>query len=119
MRGLQALVSISLLASPASGAVILFNQTSVNDVDASIIAAVSSQNFLDSSISYSTVTAPSTFNELRFTHWTNDTALGTSYRDAWGRSLNPATMVLDRNTTATAHYLPSGRDVDSDGVPDW
>ena len=43
----------------------------------------------------------------------------TSYRDAWGRSLNPISFILLEDTTATAHYLPATRDTDADGLPDW
>lgn len=108
-----------LAASPLPAATIQFTQTSVNDLDASPIAAVSSLAFVESDLSYETTTAPATFSSLRFTHWTNESSPGTAYRDAWGRSLNPAAFTLTQNTTATAHYLPATRDSDSDNVPDW
>jgi hypothetical protein len=111
---------LAILSCPAlPAATIQFTQTSVNDLDATPIAAVSSQAFLESGLSYDTTTAPATFSNLRFTHWTNESSPGTAYRDAWGRSLNPAAFTLTQNTTATAHYLPASRDSDTDGVPDW
>ena len=105
--------------SPLPAATIQFAQTSINDLDASPIAAVSSLAFVESDLSYETTTAPAAFSNLRFTHWTNESSPGTAYRDAWGRSLNPAAFTLTQNTTATAHYLPATRDSDSDNVPDW
>jgi len=111
---------LAILSCPAlPAATIQFTQTSVNDVDATPIAAVSSQAFLESGLSYDTTTAPATFSNLRFTHWTNESSPGTAYRDAWGRSLNPAAFTLTQNTTATAHYIPATRDSDTDNVPDW
>jgi hypothetical protein len=100
-------------------AIVNFAQTSVNSVDGSSIAAVSSSQYLETSASYSTVTAPSTFSSFRFTHWTNSSSPATDYRDAWGRSLNPISFVLLEDTTATAHYLPANLDTDDDGAPDW
>jgi hypothetical protein len=111
--------SVILPFSPLPAATIQFTQTSVNDLDATPIAAVSSLAFLESDLSYETNTAPAAFNDLRFTHWTNESAPGIAYRDAWGRSLNPAAFTLTQNTTATAHYLPATRDSDTDNVPDW
>ena len=113
------IIGLISFASALPAATIQFAQTSVNDLDASPIAAVSSQAFVESGLPYETVTAPTTFNDLRFTHWTNESSPGTAYRDAWGRSLNPASFTLTQNTTATAHYLPASRDSDGDNVPDW
>ena len=94
-------------------------QNSMNDATSAVIAAGSSSQYLETGLSYSTVTAPVTFSSYRFTHWTNSSAPATIYRDAWGRSLNPISFVLLEATTATAHYLPATRDTDGDGVPDW
>ena len=101
-------------------AVVNLAQDSVNDTDGSTIAAVSSSQYLDTAVSYTTVVAPSLFSTThRFTHWTNSSAPTAVYRDAWGRSLNPISFVLLEDTTATAHYLSATRDTDGDSVPDW
>ena len=94
-------------------------QTSVNDANGATLGAVSSSQYLDTAISYTTVSAPAAFTTYRFTHWTNSSYLATVYRDAWGRSLNPISFVLLEDTTVTAHYLPATLDSDGDGVPDW
>jgi hypothetical protein len=94
-------------------------QNSVNDATGGSIAAVSSSQYLDTGISYNTVTAPVTYSSFRFTHWTNSSYPATVYRDAWGRSLNPISFTLLEATTCTAHYLPTTRDTDADGIPDW
>lgn len=119
MKHLGSIVGLVLLAASAQAATVSYIQTSVNDADTSTIGAVSSNQYLETAITYSTVTAPSTFSTYRFTHWTNSSYPDTLYRDAWGRSLNPMSFVLLENTTATAHYLPVTRDMDGDGVPDW
>jgi hypothetical protein len=106
------------LAAMAHAATVNLAQNSVNDATGGSIAAVSSSQYLDTAVSYTTVTAPATFGTDRFTHWTNSSAPATVYRDAWGRALNPISFVLLEATTATAHYLPATRDTDSDGVPD-
>lgn len=108
-----------LLAAMSQAAIVNFAQNSVNDATGGSIAAVSSSQFLETSASYPTVTAPSTFSTFRFTHWTNSSSPATVYRDAWGRALNPISFVLLEATTATAHYLPATRDTDADSVPDW
>jgi hypothetical protein len=100
-------------------ATVNFTQTSANDADDSAIGAVLTSEYLDTARSCSTVTAPADYGDFRFTHWTNNSYPTTSYRDAWGRSLNPISFVLLEATTATAHYLPTTRDTDGDGVPDW
>ena len=76
------------------------------------IAAVSSSAYLDTGVSYSTVSAPAVSTTYSFTHWTNSSEPTTSYRDVWGRSQNPISLVLLEVTTATAHYLPAARDTD-------
>ena len=108
-----------LLAVSARAATVNSLQTSVNDADGSTIAAVSSSQYLDTGVSYSTVSAPASYSTYRFTHWTNSSSPATVYRDVWGRSLNPISFTLLEATTCTAHYLPSTRDTDADGVPDW
>ncbi|MFN5961031.1 MAG: hypothetical protein ACK5CW_06080, partial [Verrucomicrobiota bacterium] len=119
MRLIPFMLVWAVLQVPSRGATVQFVQDAVNDVDGSPVGAVSSLSFVESGVGYETVAAPVEYGGLRLTHWSDSSSPSVSYRDPWGRSLNPATMVLDRNTTATAHYLPSGRDVDNDGVPDW
>ena len=111
--------SFCLLATPLPGAVVQFQQNSVNDMDGSVVGAVSSLAFVEIGGEYATVAAPGSFNGLHFTHWTDSAAVGVESRDAWGRSLNPAVIPVNQNTTATAHYLPASRDSDGDGIPDW
>ncbi len=94
-------------------------ETAVNDVDGSTIAAVSLNQFVEIGTAYTTGTAPVTWSSYRFTHWTYSGEPGTVYRDAWGRSQNPISFVLAVASTATAHYLPTARDSEPDGVPDW
>ena len=108
-----------MLGAAAHAATVSYIQTSVNDAGGATIGAVSSNQYLETGVSYSTVTAPASFSSYRFTHWTNSSYPATIYRDAWGRSLNPISFILLEDTTATAHYLPATRDIDGDGVPDW
>ncbi len=68
---------------------------------------------------YKTDTAPNSYEGYRFTHWSIDSHPLESYRDAWGRSINPVSFVLLEETTTTAHYLPNDFDSDNDLVPDW
>ncbi|MFN4872999.1 MAG: FG-GAP-like repeat-containing protein [Akkermansiaceae bacterium] len=103
----------------SQAAIVNFAQTSVNDVDISTISAVTSSAYLETGMIYSTLTAPAVSTTFSFTHWTNDSYDSTVYRDAWGRSLNPISFRLLEDTTCTAHYLPTTRDSDSDGVADW
>lgn len=109
---------ISLTAAVHAATVNLV-QNSVNDATGATIAAVSSSQFLETGFSYTTVSAPAASGQNRFTHWTNSSSPTTSYRDAWGRSLNPISLVLLESTTVTARYLPSSRNTDNDGIPDW
>ena len=108
-----------MLAALGQAATVNLNQNSRDDATGSLISAVSSSQYLESGVSYNTVTAPATFSTYRFTHWTNSSTPSIAYRDAWGRSLNPISFVLLEDTTATAHYLPATRDTDGDTVPDW
>jgi hypothetical protein len=108
-----------LILGSVNAATVAFNQNSVDDADASTIGAVSANEFRETGTSYSTVSAPASFSNRRFTHWTNSSYPSTVYRDAWGRSLNPISFTLQEATTCTARYLPVARDSDSDGVPDW
>jgi hypothetical protein len=108
------------LSSPLPAATVNFIQNAVDDSTSTSLDAVSSDQWLETAVTYATVTAPATTGSpaLRFTHWTiSDPAA--ALRDAWGRSNNPVSFVLLENTTATAHYLPADRDTDIDGVPDW
>lgn len=119
MRYLRSIaVSLSLVAT-MQAATVNYIQTSVNDVDGATIGAVSSNQYLETSFTYSSVAAPATFSSYRFTHWTNSSYAATIYRDAWGRSLNPSSFILLEDTTTTAHYLPTTLDTDADDVPDW
>ncbi len=93
-------------------------QRSVNDADGTQIGAVSTNALLGTGTNYTTVTAPAVYSTNRFTHWTYDRFPTNSFRDAWGRSQNPMSFVLVGQTTNTAHYLPSTRDTDGDGLPD-
>jgi hypothetical protein len=119
MKSLWFTFLAGLLIAGTQAATVNFVQEARNDSTAAIIAAVSSNEFKDTGISYSTVTAPAIYGTFRFTHWTSSSYPATSYRDAWGRSLNPISFVLLENTTATAHYLPATTNTDMDGVPDW
>jgi len=110
---------IWILAGTVSAATVQFIQNSVDDAGGSPINAVVSSNWLETAVTYTTVTAPAISGSYRFTHWSNDSYPAETYRDAWGRSLNPISFVLLEDTTATAHYLPDTRDADGDGVPDW
>lgn len=91
----------------------------MNDVDTSTISAVTSSAYLETGMSYSTLIAPAVSTTFSFTHWTNSSYPSTVYRDVWGRSLNPISFRLLEDTTCTAHYVPTSRDSDSDGVADW
>jgi hypothetical protein len=108
------LISVNSFAAVAELKVSL-----VNSSDSSSIGAATSSLWLETAQSYSTIVAPSVFNIYRFTHWTNSSYPFESYRDPWGRSLNPISFILYENTTATANYLPATLDSDGDGIPDW
>ncbi len=119
-----------LLGASLQGATVKLEQNSVNDATSTpvVITAVASTAYLDTAATYSTLTAPATITissvAYRFTHWTVSNTPSTSYRDPWGRSLNPISITLLEDTTATAHYLPEKtgtaiRDTDADGIPDW
>ena len=51
-----------------------------------------------------------------FCFWTLD---GDKQVDAMGCALPSFNFVLESNSVATAHYLPSDQDEDTDGVSDW
>jgi len=108
------LCSCSLLATQ-----VRYTQNSVNDVSGMVINAVSNSVWQETGVTYTTVTAPTSYSTNRFTHWTCDSYTSDLYRDAWGRSLNPISFYLVENTTNTAHYLPATLDADGDTVPDW
>lgn len=119
MRLPCSIVALVLLLPGAEAATVNFVQNAVNDVDAGAIGAVSSNQYLETSATYSTVIAPVSWSGYRFTRWSNTSYPASVYRDAWGRSLNPISFVLLEDTTCTAHYLPVALDSDGDGVPDW
>ncbi len=106
-------------AASSQAATVNFIQNAVNDATGATLIAVSSNQFLESGATYPTVTAPATSGSNRFTQWTNSSEPATSYRDAWGRSLNPIQVHLLQPTTATARYLPTTRNTDGDGIQDW
>ena len=108
-----------VLVASCHAAKVSFTQTSQSDSDGSVIGAVSSSDYLDTGVPQTSVAAPPTFGAYRFTHWTCSAIPAGGNRDAWGRSLNPVSLILQQNTTATAHYLPESRDSDGDGLPDW
>ncbi|MGA0900646.1 MAG: FG-GAP repeat domain-containing protein, partial [Luteolibacter sp.] len=99
--------------------VVPFLQVSSNEVDGTTIAAVYSEQYLDTANTYSTLTAPENWEGFGFTHWTNDSYPTNVYRDVWGRAYNPISFTLLENTICTAHYLPTDRDTDADDIPDW
>lgn len=115
----KTILCFGLISIPLEGATVNFLQNAVDDLSASPLAAVSSDEYLETGIAYSTVAAPPLSSGYRFTHWSNSSYPATGYRDAWGRSLNPISFVLLEDTTCTAHYLPEAQDSDVDGVPDW
>lgn len=117
LRGGAAIVLLS--GGSLFAALVNYVETSVNDADGATIGAVASNQYLELHGTYFTATAPASWASYRFTHWTHDGWPQTIYRDAWGRSVNPANFVLSAASTATAHYLPLTRDADGDGVPDW
>ena len=94
-------------------------QTAVNDTDDGALGAVNSDTWLVAGSAYSTVSAPFNYSSYRFAYWTVSSYPSSIYRDAWGRSTNPVSFILLEETTARAHYLPTTRDSDSDGIPDW
>ncbi len=100
-------------------ALVNYVETSVNDADGATIGAVASNQYLELHGTYFTAPAPVSWASYRFTHWTHDGWPQTIYRDAWGRSVNPANFVLSAASIATAHYLPATHDADGDSVPDW
>lgn len=108
-----------LLCAVAHAATVNLIQTATNDADGSTLGAVFSDQYLETALTYTTGTAPAEYSGYGFTHWSNSSYPATSYRDVWGRSLNPISFVLLEDTTATAHYLPSSLDTDVDGLPDW
>ena len=113
---------LGFLTSPsAQAATIHFVQDAVNDHTEAPLDAVSAHDWLETGVLQGTVTAPFTTGtpSLHFTHWTISTDPAAVFRDAWGRSQNPASFILLEDTTATAHYLPGTIDEDTDGVPDW
>ena len=119
MRFLRSIFCSLLLTASALAQSVTFTQTAVNDADGTTISAVSSSQVLQVGATATSVTAPSTSGSFRFAYWTNSSYPATSYRDAWGRAMNPISFVVSGDTTAAAHYLPTTRDTDADGVPDW
>jgi hypothetical protein len=110
---------LGLLASNASAVYVEFAQNAVNDANSNALAAVSSSQWLETGQTVTTVTAPEPWSGYRFTHWTVSGTPTDPLRDPWGRAQNPASFTLSQQSTATAHYLLSTLDSDTDGVPDW
>ena len=63
-----------------------------------------------------TVTAPDTNANYRFTYWTVN---GVRWADPSGATVNPATFQVDGATSAVANYVLQSQDSDADGLPDW
>jgi len=117
---LRSIVLIALLPLGAvHAAKVNIVERAVNDADGSTIGAVSQNQFIEIGNIHTTVAAPVTWSSYRFTHWTFDGEPATVYRDPWGRSSNPVSFQVSIAATATAHYVPSTRDSDSDSLPDW
>ena len=76
-----------------------------------------SRTAVDTAKPFTTEKAPSRAGYI-FTHWTLSTAQTFAPRDAWGRSYDALTFTPYEHTTATAHYVSSILDSDSDGMPD-
>lgn len=108
-----------LTGMPASAALVMIGQKAVNDADGSSIGAVSASQFVEIGSPFPTTSAPASWSSYRFTHWTFNGEPATVYRDPWGRSINPISFEVAVAATATAHYLPTTRDNDGDGLPDW
>ncbi len=119
MKAVRCFLGLFLLSASAQAALVNFVETSVNAADGTTIGAVATDKWLETGAEYATATAAPAWSSFRFTHWTNSGYPAATYRDAWGRSLNPSRFVLLVTSTATAHYLPTARDSDGDGVPDW
>ena len=51
-----------------------------------------------------------------FAYWTVDDV---RQEDLAGSALSRVVFILTNSAVATAHYFPTGEDVDADGVPDW
>ena len=64
----------------------------------------------------STVLAPDTSTDYRFTYWTIN---GVRFSDPSGFATNPATFVLNGPVDAVANYVLTTQDSDADGLPDW
>ena len=109
---------LGLILPNASGAQVQFVQNARDDASGNSLAAVASTQWLETGVAYTTVTAAVSHSSYRFTHWSSSSDPAELYRDPWGRSQNPISFILLENTTNTAHYLPSARDTDDDGVPD-
>ncbi|WP_309385767.1 FG-GAP-like repeat-containing protein [Cerasicoccus frondis] len=111
---------VFFVMSTTQSATVALNQESVNDTDGTVINAIyPSTSYRTTGETYKTSTAPTPFEDYQFTHWTIDAYPLETYRDAWGRSINPASFVLLEETTTTAHYLPTHFDSDGDLLPDW
>jgi alpha-tubulin suppressor-like RCC1 family protein len=116
---LLSLLAILLLSGSAQAALVNVVETAVNDADGSTISAVSVNQFIEIGTTLTTSTAPTTYSSYSFTHWTFSGEPATIYRDPWGRAQNPVSLLVQVAATATAHYLPTTRDSDGDGVRDW
>lgn len=119
MRLPISILVVSLWCASAQAALVNIIETAVNDTNVSTIGAVSTNRFSEIGAIHTTVTAPISWSSYRFTHWSNSGSPGTSFRDAWGRSLNPISFMVSVACTNAAHYLPTIRDSDLDTIPDW
>jgi len=103
----------------ARAALVSVGEISVNDVDGSVIGAVTTNRFVEIGSAYATTFAPTIWSSYHFTCWSNSGDPGAPYRDAWGRATNPISFWVTVACANTAHYLPTSHDSDTDGIPDW
>jgi len=96
--------------SPGRAAIVEFVQLS------DPLGILAQTNYVETPASVTTLSAPASTGNLRFTHWTIN---GIRYDDEVGRSLNPVSITVYERIVAIAHYLDASQDRDSDGVADW
>ena len=118
MRAIYYLIGLVWSAGWAWGVPIVFRQVAVSDGDGAVLGAVSASESREVGEAAWSVAAPGAFGAYRFTHWTFGATAEGLYRDAWGRALNPVSVVLSSGAVATAHYVAASQDSDGDGVAD-
>ena len=112
----------------ALGVLVLAASLNASAVDTNVFTQMSDPVGLVDLVSHeqtasevSTVTAPWTSGNYRFTHWTVGPSPvgGVRQEDVHGKGLNPITFTIFEDTYAVAHYVLDTVDDDDDGVPDW